>query len=71
MPVELHGVYYTLSEAADVLGYNTTSNLAHACQDGRIPSIKVGKQWLIHEEWIKTQEKITPKGQGARGVRRK
>lgn len=71
MPVTLHGTYYILTEVAEILGYNTTSNLANACQAGKIPAVRVGKMWLIPETWLDEQKKIAPKGQGNRGVTRK
>lgn len=63
--------YYTTKEAAEKLGYTSTSTLANSCQAGKIPAYKVGKTWLIPEEWVLQQEKETPKGQGNRGVERK
>jgi DNA binding domain, excisionase family len=63
--------YYTTAEAAERLGYATTSYLARLCTAGQIPSYKVGKTWLIPESWVAEQERATPKGQGNRGVSRK
>lgn len=63
--------YYTTKEAAERLGYASTSNLANACQTGKIPAYKVGKTWLIPEAWVLMQERAEIKGQGNRGARRK
>lgn len=63
--------YYTTKEAAEKLGYASTSNLANSCQAGRIPAYKVGKTWLIPASWVEEQEKLVAKGQGNRGVTRK
>lgn len=71
MPVTLHGTYYTVPEAAEKLGYASTSTLANGCQAGKISAYKVGKTWLIPESWVLEQEKIGAKGQGNRGVERK
>ena len=71
MPVELHGVFYTATEAATRLGYASVSYLSQLCTQGQIPATKIGKTWLIPESWVLEQEKISPKGQGNRGVARK
>lgn len=63
--------YYTTAEAAEKLGYATTSYLARQCVAGAIPAYKVGKTWLIPERWILAQEQENPRGQGNRGVIRK
>ncbi|UAJ16921.1 helix-turn-helix domain-containing protein [Desulfovibrio desulfuricans] len=63
--------YYTTAEAAQKLGYASTSNLANGCQAGRIPAYKVGKTWLIPNSWVEEQEQLGVKGQGSRGVTRK
>lgn len=71
MPIELHGVYYSVSEAAERLGYASTSTITNGCQAGKIPATKIAKTWLIPESWILEQEKIGQKNQGNRGVARK
>ena len=63
--------YYTTKEAAEKLGYATTSYLARLCVSGEIPAYKVGKTWLIPELWVIEQMRLAPKGQGNRGVGRK
>ena len=63
--------YYTTAEAAEALGYATTSYLARQCVSGAIPAYKVGKTWLIPSLWVEEQQKQSPKGQGNRGVARK
>lgn len=64
--------YYTLSEAAEKLGYATTSTLRARCISGGIlGSLKVSKTWFIPEKWVSEQEKITPIGKGGRGISRK
>lgn len=63
--------YYTTQEAAERLGYRDGSYLKRLCADGRIPANKVGKTWLIPEFWVLEQEKLSPKGQGNRGIERK
>ncbi|MGN0009547.1 MAG: helix-turn-helix domain-containing protein [Desulfovibrionaceae bacterium] len=71
MPIELHGTYYTVSEAAKRLGYVSTSTITNGCQAGKIPAAKIAKTWLIPESWVREQEKTAQKGQGNRGVNRK
>lgn len=63
--------YYTTAEAAKKLGYATSDYLRSLCAKGAIPAYQVGKTWLIPESWVLEQEKISPKGQGNRGVARK
>lgn len=63
--------YYTTAEAAERLGYASTSTLTNGCQSGKVPAYKVGKTWLIPESWVIEQEKIDIKPQGSRGVARK
>lgn len=63
--------YYTTKEAAEKLGYAATSYLARLCVSGEIPAYKVGKTWLIPEQWVAEQLQISPKGPGARGISRK
>lgn len=63
--------YYTTKEAAEKLGYATTSYLARLCVSGEIPAYKVGKTWLIPEAWVVEQTKKDIKGQGNRGATRK
>lgn len=58
MPIELHGVYYSVSEAAKRLGYASTSTIINGCQAGKIPAAKIAKTWLIPELWVLEQEKI-------------
>ena len=62
MPIELHGTYYTATEAAEELGYRDGSYVSRLC---------VGTVWLIPATWVLEQKKISPKGQGSRGVSRK
>ena len=64
--------YYTTKEAAEKLGYASTSTLAGLCQQGKIIGVmKVGKTWLIPEKWVIEQMRLTPKRQGNRGATRK
>lgn len=63
--------YYTTKEAAERLGYASTSTLTNGCQSGKIPAYKVGKTWLIPEAWVVEQTKKDIKGQGNRGGTRK
>lgn len=71
MPVSLHGTYYTISEAAERLGYAGESTLRQACISGIIPAQKIGKTWIVEEETIKTLASKEIKPQGNRGVARK
>lgn len=71
MPTTLPG-YFTVTEAADRLGYKAPNTVRRLCIANRIPgAIKVGKMWLIPEIWVFEQEKIGPIGIGNRGVSRK
>lgn len=64
--------YYTTKEAAEKLGYASTSSLRYACIGGKVPdALKVGKTWFIPEKWVEEQEKIPPNGKGNRGITRK
>lgn len=63
--------YYTTKEAAEKLGYASTSTLAALCQQGKIIGVmKVGKTWLIPEKWVKNEEN-NQVGKGGRGKERK
>lgn len=62
--------YYTTKEAAEKLGYASTSTIAALCQQGKIRGVtKIGKTWLIPEEWVET-EKNKPVSKGGRGKSR-
>lgn len=59
--------YYTTKEAAEVLGYSSTSTLAALCQQGKIVGVlKVGKTWLIPESWVKddSNKQVSSGGRG-------
>ena len=71
MPIELHGTYYTATEAAEELGYRDGSYVSRLCSQGATPASRVGTVWLIPATWVLEQKKISPKGQGSRGVSRK
>ena len=73
MPVELDikGVFYTATEAAEKLGYRDCSYITQLCTQKKIEATKIGRTWLIPESWVLEQERISPKGQGNRGVARK
>lgn len=71
MPIELHGVYYTVTEAAEALGYASTSTIKNGCQAGTVPAHKVAKTWLIPEKWVLEQREKDIKPQGNRGLTRK
>lgn len=71
MPIELHGIYYSVSEAAARLGYASTSTITNGCQAGKIPAQKIAKTWLIPESWVLEQERAGKHPQGSRGVARK
>ncbi|MDM8214793.1 helix-turn-helix domain-containing protein [Desulfovibrio piger] len=71
MPVELHGVFYTIDEAAARLGYASKSTLAADIQKGRVPAVRVGRFWLVPESVVEALDQKEINGQGNRGVTRK
>lgn len=59
--------YYTTAEAAEKLGYASTSTLAALCQQGKIlGATKIGKTWLIPEKWVglAQNKQVTTGGRG-------
>lgn len=71
MPVELHGTYYTITEASERLGYAGQSSVRQGCINGTIPAHKLGNTWLIEEKVLLEILKKAIKPQGNRGVARK
>ena len=64
--------YYTTKEAAEKLGYAAPDTIRQYIVAGKIHgALKIGKTWLVPEQWVIEQEKIAPKGQGNRGITRK
>ena len=71
MPVELHGIYYTVAEASERLGYASPSTLSAEVKSGKIPAVYVGRMWLIAEGVLQALDRREVKPQGNRGVARK
>lgn len=71
MPVALHGVYYTIAEAAERLGYAGQSSIRQGCINGTIPAHKLGNTWIIEEKTLQAIAKLPVKPQGNRGLARK
>ena len=71
MPVQLHGTYYTLTEAAEKLGYVNSSTIRALCLSGEVFAHKVGKTWLIEQEELERLASQEQKPQGNRGFKRK
>lgn len=64
--------YLPLSQAAQALGYASTSYLRLQCREGKIPgAVHQGKLWFIPRVWIEHQLMYGQSGQGARGKPRK
>ncbi len=64
--------YYTTKEAAEKLGFKTPNSLADYAAQGKIPgATKVGRSWLIPENWVELMEKTPLHPKGNRGLERK
>lgn len=68
--------YISLTEAAQRLGYGSTSTLALKCREERIPgALKIGKTWAVPTAWVEEQEKLEKQpitgGIRGSGVRKK
>ena len=63
--------YFSLTEAADFLGYRTTSALRQLCIAGRLVCFKVGKTWLLPLSQVDELDSQEGRGFGARGKARK
>lgn len=71
MPIELQGLYYTIAEAAERLGYASQSSLRQSCIKGTIAAVKLGNTWIIEDKTLSILEQKEIKPQGNRGVSRK
>lgn len=65
--------YTTLKEAAQALGYASSSSLSLYVNQGRIPgALRVGRTWLIPKVWLESElQNQSIKPQGGRGSSRK
>ena len=63
--------YFSLTEAAEFLGYRSTSALRKLCLESRIVCYKVGKTWLLPVEQVDALESMDGQGYGGRGMTRK
>lgn len=59
--------YFSLSEAAEALGYVDGTYLRKLCQKGAVVSYKVGKTWCIPTEQVQALADKDIDGRGGRG----